>query len=114
MIWYKDAEKFADEDKKVKERVEARNELESYAYNWKSQLDDKEKLGGNLSNDEKTTMEEAINETIAWLQSNSDSVDSSEFRAKKKALEDVVQPIISKAYQQSAGGGEKSADKDEL
>lgn len=41
----RDAEKFADEDKKLKERVEARNELESYAYSLKNQLNDKDKLG---------------------------------------------------------------------
>ena len=33
-----DAEKFAEEDKKVKERVEARNELEGYAYSLKNQV----------------------------------------------------------------------------
>merc|ERR1711939_288413 len=41
-----DAEKFADEDKKVKEKVEARNEFESYAYSLKNQIGDKDKLGG--------------------------------------------------------------------
>merc|ERR1711988_1459711 len=41
-----DAEKFADEDAKLKGKVEARNELESYAYSLKNQLSDKEKLGG--------------------------------------------------------------------
>jgi len=115
-----DAEKFADDDKKIKERVEARNELESYAYSLKNQLGDKEKLGGKLSDEEKTTMEESIDEAIKWLESNSDSADSSEFRAKKKSLEDVVQPIITKLYQQSggvpptAGGDESGGDKDEL
>jgi len=59
-------------------------------------------------------MDKAINEAIKWLEPKRDSVDSLELRAKKKALEDVVQPIISKVYQQSAGSGEKSADKDEL
>jgi molecular chaperone DnaK (HSP70) len=44
----KDAEKFADDDKKLKERVEARNELESYAYSLKNQLADKEKLGAKV------------------------------------------------------------------
>lgn len=44
----KDAEKFADDDKKLKERVEARNELESYAYSLKNQLGDKEKLGAKV------------------------------------------------------------------
>ena len=33
-----DAEKFAEEDAKVKGRVEARNELESYAYSLKNQV----------------------------------------------------------------------------
>lgn len=46
----KDAEKFADDDKKLKERVEARNELESYAYSLKNQLADKEKLGAKVRN----------------------------------------------------------------
>lgn len=44
----KDAEKFADDDKKLKERVEARNELESYAYSLKNQLADKDKLGAKV------------------------------------------------------------------
>lgn len=44
----KDAERFADDDKKLKEKVEARNELESYAYSLKNQLQDKEKLGSKV------------------------------------------------------------------
>lgn len=44
----KDAERFADDDKKLKERVESRNELESYAYSLKNQLNDKEKLGAKV------------------------------------------------------------------
>merc|ERR1719422_3029469 len=43
-----DAEKFAEEDAALKGKVEARNELESYAYSLKNQLSDKEKLGGKL------------------------------------------------------------------
>lgn len=45
----KDAEKFADDDKKLKERVESRNELESYAYSLKNQIADKDKLGAKVS-----------------------------------------------------------------
>ncbi|WKY16165.1 hypothetical protein Q1695_001112 [Nippostrongylus brasiliensis] len=48
-----DAEKFAEDDKKVKDQVEARNELESYAYSLKNQVGDKEKLGGKLDADDK-------------------------------------------------------------
>lgn len=114
----KDAERFADDDKKLKERVEARNELESYAYSLKNQIGDKEKLGAKLSDEEKTKMEEAIDEKIKWLEENQDT-DSEEYRKQKKDLEEVVQPIIAKLYQGQGGpppaGGEEDEDlKDEL
>nr|WAU17099.1 heat shock 70 kDa protein [Plagiodera versicolora] len=110
----RDAEKFADEDKKLKERVEARNELESYAYSLKNQLGDKEKLGGKLSEDEKAKMEEAIDEKIKWLEDNQDT-EAEDYQKQKKELEEVVQPIIAKLYQ-GAGGAPPpgpGADDDE-
>jgi heat shock protein 5 len=113
----KDAEKFADDDKKVKEKVEAKNELESYAYSLKNQISDKEKLGGKITDEEKTTIETAVDEAIKWMEANADS-EVSEMKAKKKELEDTVQPIIAKLYA-GAGptpGGEAGPDseKDEL
>lgn len=112
-----DAERFADEDKKLKERIDSRNELESYAYSLKNQIGDKEKLGGKLSDEDKETIEKAVEETIEWMESHQDS-ETEDFQAKKKSLEDVVQPIISKLYG-SAGGPPPEADgtqeeKDEL
>jgi len=115
-----DAEKFADEDKKLKERVEARNELESYAYSLKNQINDQEKLGAKISDEDKEKIEEAVNEKISWLEENQEA-EGEEFKAQKKELEDVVQPIIAKLYQQGGGppppggeGGEEDFDKDEL
>jgi endoplasmic reticulum chaperone BiP len=90
-----DAEKFAEEDKKVKERVEARNELESYAYSLKNQIGDKEKLGGKLSSDDKETIENALDEHIKWLEKNHDA-EIEEFKEHKKQLEEIVQPIVGK------------------
>merc|ERR1711911_393586 len=113
-----DAEKFADEDKKLKERVEARNELESYVYSLKNQLSDKEKLGGKLSDEEKEKIEEIVNEKIAWLENNQDA-SAEDLKAQKKEMEDIVQPIIAKLYQGQGGappGGDEDEDseKDEL
>merc|ERR1712213_88737 len=114
-----DAEKFADEDKKLKERVEARNELESYAYSLKNQINDKDKLGAKISDEDKEKIEEAVNAAISWLEENQEA-DSEDFKKQKKELEDEVQPIIAKLYQQGGapppGGeeGEDEADKDEL
>merc|ERR1712203_783207 len=93
-----DAEKFADEDAKLKGRVEARNELESYAYSLKNQIGDKEKLGGKLSDEEKEKIEEIVNEKISWLEENTEA-EADELKAQKKEMEDIIQPIIAKLYQ---------------
>jgi len=115
-----DAEKFAEEDAALKGKVEARNELESYAYSLKNQLSDKEKLGGKLSEDEQSKIEEVINEKIKWLEENTDA-EAEDLKAQKKEMEDIVQPIIAKLYQGQGGappGGEgeeeEDYDKDEL
>lgn len=113
-----DAEKFADEDKKLKERVESRNELESYAYSLKNQINDNDKLGSKLGDEDKEKIEESVNEKISWLEENQEA-DAEDFKAQKKELEDTVQPIIAKLYQQGGEGGspppeEEDYDKDEL
>jgi len=116
-----EAERYAEEDKKVKEKVESRNELESYAYSLKNQVSDKEKLGAKLSEEDSTTIMTAVEEAIEWLDSNQDA-EAEEYQEKKKELEEKVNPIISKLYEQSGGappppGGEEDygdAERDEL
>ncbi|XP_065917099.1 endoplasmic reticulum chaperone BiP-like [Dysidea avara] len=117
-----EAERYAEEDKKVKEKVESRNELESYAYSLKNQVSDKEKLGAKLSEEDSTTIMTAVEEAIEWLDSNQDA-ETEEYQEKKKTLEEKVNPIISKLYEQSGGAppppaGEEEdygdAEKDEL
>merc|ERR1719436_1126004 len=78
-----DAETFADEDAKLKSKVESRNELESYAYSLKNQIGDKEKLGAKLSDEEKEKIEEVINEKIAWLEENQEA-DVDEFKIVRR------------------------------
>ena len=111
-----DAEKFAEEDKMVKEKVDSRNELESYAYSLKTQLKDEEKLGGKLSEGDKTKLTEAVDEAIEWLDSHPDA-ETAEMKEKKEELEGVVNPVISKLYEQSGGPpppDAPDAEKDEL
>ncbi|CAF2313218.1 unnamed protein product [Rotaria sp. Silwood2] len=99
----KDSEKFADEDRKLKERVDAKNDLESYSYSLKTQLNDKEKLGGKLSSDDKEKIEKAVEEQIKWLESNP-AADVDELKEHKKELEEIVSPIITKLYGQGGAG----------
>ena len=101
----------------LKERVDARNELESYAYSLKNQINDKEKLGAKLSEDQKETIQKAVDETISWLDEHQEGTEKEEYEAQKKKMEEIVHPIISKLYPEGGGqaGGDAGAeDKDEL
>jgi len=100
-----DAEKFKEEDEKVKGQVEARNALESMAYQLKNQLADKEKLGGKIEEEDKASMEEAIAKAIKFLDDNPNAT-TEELEAAKKDMEGVVQPIVTKLYGDQAGGQE--------
>merc|ERR1712128_262362 len=75
----KESEMFAEDDKKLKERVESRNELESYAYSLKNQINDKEKLGAKITDEDKEKIEEAVNEKITWLEENQEA-DGEDFK----------------------------------
>merc|ERR1711931_602384 len=115
----KESEMFAEDDKKLKERVESRNELESYAYSLKTQINDKDKLGAKISDEDKETIETAVEAKISWLEENQEA-EAEDYKAQKKELEDTVNPIISKLYAQGGApppGGdaeEDDMDKDEL
>ena len=65
----KNAEKYRDEDEKQKERISAKNSLESYAFNMKSTVED-EKLKDKISEEDKKKVLEKCNEIIKWLDAN--------------------------------------------
>ena len=51
-----EADQFAEEDKATREKIEARNGLENYAFNLKNQVNDAEGLGGKIDDDDKETV----------------------------------------------------------
>jgi len=97
-----DAEQFKAEDDKQKERISAKNSLESYCFNMKSTLDD-EKLKEKISSTDRKVINDKCDEAIKWLDSNQTG-ETEEFSDKQKDLESVCNPIISKLYQGGAGG----------
>ncbi|XP_041368976.1 endoplasmic reticulum chaperone BiP-like [Gigantopelta aegis] len=109
----KDAEKFAEEDKLLKEKVDAKNDLESFAFGLKNQLNDKGKLGGKISSSDKDTILKAIDKTIKWLEDNPDA-DTDSLKEQKKDLDDVVQPITSRLYENSGSSGDSGKDREDL
>merc|ERR1712107_955880 len=103
-----DAEKFAEEDREVAERVTAKNELEGLCYNLKKQAEDKEGLGGKLSESDKEKILEVVEEKLTWLRENGDDAAAEELKTQKKELEEVSQPIIAGVYNQE---GESTAEE---
>ncbi|MQL41398.1 hypothetical protein EI012_26170 [Escherichia coli] len=110
----REAEEFAEEDKKVKERIDARNTLETYVYNMKNQVSDKDKLADKLESDEKEKIEAAVKEALEWLDDNQ-SVEKEEYEEKLKEVEAVCNPIITAVYQRSGGapGGASEEEEDD-
>lgn len=109
----KAAEEFAEEDRMMREKVEAKNGLESYAFSLKSQLEDEEKLGGKLSEEDKDTVEEAVNDVIDWLTTN-DDVEKEDYDEKKEELQEIVDPILQEyAGQMGGAGGDDDFDDDD-
>merc|ERR1712017_23729 len=97
-----EAEKYKAEDEAVKARLDARNGLESFAYNLKNSVNDKN-LQDKIAQPDKDKLLSAVEATISWLDNNQQA-EKDEYDAKQKELQDVSAPIMSKAYEQQAGG----------
>merc|ERR1719494_1134922 len=79
-----EAEKFKDEDEKLKERIQSKNGLESYAYNMKQSVED-EKVKDKISEDEK------LKERIQ----SKNGLESSAYNMKQSVEDEKVKDKIS-------------------
>jgi heat shock protein 5 len=102
-----EAEKYAEEDKATRERIEARNGLENYAFSLKNQVNNEEEgLGAKISDEDKETILDAVKETQDWLEENAATATAEDFEEQKEKLSNVAYPITSKLYGQPGAGGE--------
>jgi heat shock protein 5 len=97
-----DSEKFAEEDKAIKEKIDSKNSFENYIYQMKSSIEDKDKLAEKLSDEDKGTIKDAITDAQDWLNANGDA-EKDDFEDKLKELQAICDPIIAKVYQQNGG-----------
>ena len=97
----KEAEKFKDEDNKVKERIEAKNGLEQYCYQVRQTINDA-KLKDKFSEDEKKQIETKVDEALKWVNDNP-AASKDEYDSKMKEIEGIFNPIMQKVYQQAGG-----------
>ncbi|GAV03608.1 HSP70-13 [Ramazzottius varieornatus] len=95
----KEAEKYADEDGKQRDRVAARNELEGYVFNVKQAAMDH---GDKLSSAEKDQVLDKCKETLSWLENNN-LAEKEECQYKLQEMQKVCSPIMAKLH---GGGGQ--------
>ncbi|EFH68739.1 hypothetical protein ARALYDRAFT_311954 [Arabidopsis lyrata subsp. lyrata] len=107
----REAEEFAEEDRIMKEKIDARNKLETYVYNMKSTMADKEKI----SDEDKEKMEEVLKEALEWLEENVNA-EKEDYDDKMKEVESVCNPVIKSVYEKTGGESEDGGgdDHDEL
>jgi len=99
-----EAEKYKAEDEAYKGKVEAKNALEGYVFNIRNTLND-DNVGGKLDAADKEKITKIVDETIAWMDSTYDVQEKSVYEGKQKEVEAVVNPIMTKMYQQAGGAG---------
>merc|ERR1711988_773205 len=99
----REVEQYADEDKAAKERIDAKNSLESYCYQMKNTLSE-DKFKSAVSEEDATTLSNKVDEVMKWLDT-AEHAEKEEFDSMQKDVEAVCNPIIQKMYAAAGGGG---------
>jgi L1 cell adhesion molecule like protein len=107
-----EAKNYEEEDNKMKQRIEAKNSLENYCYSIKTSLDD-EANKQKISSEELTQTTSKVEETLQWLESGSLDSETEEIEAKKKELEQVAKPVMSKILGNASDGGQATPAAEE-
>lgn len=100
----KEAELHADEDKKKRETVDAKNQFENAIYQAKKMTDE---YNDKISDDDKKVIEDAVKAA----EEKKDSEDKDELEAAMKALNDAIMPIGAKMYESAAKEDEAAANE---
>jgi len=90
----KDAEKYSEEDQKLKEQIDSKNSLENIVYQMKSMLDDKN-VSDKLDPSLKDELTKEVSDLITWLNDNQNE-EKSVYESKKIEFQNKMKPILSK------------------
>ena len=92
----KEAERLKKEDESSMKRVEAKNKLEAYIYNWRNQMDNKE-LTAKIGQSNVELVTTCVKDAQTWLDSNTTAT-TEEFEAKYKEVEDKLKSVVTQMY----------------
>jgi len=101
-----EAEAFREEDEKQKERIAAKNGLESYIFNLKSSLEGQSD-SSKLSQEEVAAAKAELEAALQWLDTNQ-LAEKEEFAERQRELEQTARPLLAKLY---GGAGQTCGDQ---
>nr|XP_029732800.1 heat shock protein 70 B2-like [Aedes albopictus] len=105
-----DAERFKIEDNQQRQRVCAKNKLESYCFSLKSTV---EESGNRLSDSDRKKVEKKCEETLKWLDENS-LAEKDEYDRRYKELSKVCTPIMTKLHREEESSGNNGPTIEEV
>jgi L1 cell adhesion molecule like protein len=91
-----DAERFAEEDKKLRDKIDAKNEFENYLYGVKNSLTDE--LKAKIGDEKCKKLTDIIVENLKWIEESADSSTTEQIKEKKQEIEKEIIPILQDAY----------------
>jgi len=98
-----EAEQFKQQDDAVRRRVDARNQLEGYAYSVKQTLGD-DKVKDRVNADDRQRVLDKVSEVTTWLEHNT-TAELDEINHQRTELEGVCNPVMTKLHGGGGGGG---------
>ena len=90
-----EAEKYSEEDNKLKEKVEAKNSLEGIAFQMKSMLED-ENIKKGLSEELKESLNKEVTDLLSWLENHTDE-EKEVYDNRKLEFQEKMKPIMQSA-----------------
>lgn len=105
----KEAEKYKAQDTKNRERIEAKNDLETYLFSTRTSIVDNKEVKMNQKDKEK--LRDILEEGVQWLDKNQQAT-KDEYDAKKEELTDLISPMVGKMYESAGGAGASPVDLD--
>jgi molecular chaperone DnaK (HSP70) len=102
-----DAERYAEEDQQMRNRIMAKNTLESYLFTVKDTLE-KDLAESSGSSQERKELLDLIDDTWDWMNDNPEG-SQQDFEERKKSIEDLANPLLRYAYT-AAGPGTSNDD----
>ena len=105
-----EAEKYAENDRLVRERIEAKNSFEGYLHNVKSSCSTDE-FKQNLGEESHKKLMETVTEYLQWLDEN-DEASAEQYKEKQQEAENKILPLIKGAYEKQAPQGETAQSEE--